>query len=259
MDIATIIGILLAIGLVVGTIMSKVSIGTFIDPASMAIVGGGTFAALLICFPLKQALRILGVVKKAFFSKPPEPGKAVGELVKLAEVARRDGILSLETHLNDGTHDDFMVRGLRMAIDGQDRSVIETAMEQELEATMERHTYGKGLFDAMGKYAPAFGMLGTLIGLIIMLKNMDDPGALGPAMAIALITTFYGSAIANMFALPISDKLSNRSGTEIASKMLIIAGVLSIQAGDNPRVVQQKLMAFLDPAQRRVVEAELAR
>jgi chemotaxis protein MotA len=132
--------------------------------------------------------------------------------------------------------------------------VIETAMEKEVETVMERHARGKALFDNIGKYAPAFGMIGTLIGLVIMLQNMEDPGALGPAMAVALITTFYGSLIANLFAMPLADKLAVRSEDEIAAKVLIIRGVMSIQAGDNPRIVQQKLMAFLSGPQREAAE-----
>jgi len=259
MDIATIIGILLGVSLVVGAIASKTSIGTFVDPASIAIVLGGTSAAALIAFPLGQVVKIMKVVKKAFFTRPVNPVDHVTEIVRLAEVARRDGILSLESHLTDGTHDEFLVRGLRMAIDGQDPAVIEAALDQEIETLVERHAKGKALFDNIGKYAPAFGMIGTLIGLVIMLQNMDDAAALGPAMAVALITTFYGALIANLFAMPIADKLGVRSGQELAIKLLIVRGIMSIQAGDNPRIVQQKLLAFLDNRQRTIVEAESER
>lgn len=256
MDVATIIGIVLGIGLILWAILTKTSLAVFIDPASMAIVAGGAVAAVLISFPLGQVLKIVGVLKKAFFSKAPNPVEYVTTLVRLAEIARRDGILSLESQLSEGNHDEFLTRGLRMAIDGQDPSVIEAALEREVEALMERHANGKALFDQLAKYAPAFGMIGTLIGLVIMLQNMSDPDQLGPAMAVALITTFYGSFIANVFAMPIADKLGLRSMEEVATKMLIIRGVMSIQAGDNPRIVQQKLMAFLDAKQRAQTEAE---
>lgn len=254
MDVATIIGIILGIGLVTGAILTKTSLTSFIDPASAAVVLGGAAAACLVSFPLGQVFKIMGVVKNAFFTRPMDPVEYVATLVRLAEVARRDGILSLESQLADGQFDNFMTRGLRMAIDGQDPNVIEAAMEREVETIMERHANGKGLFDALGKYAPAFGMIGTLIGLVIMLQNMDDPSKLGPAMAIALITTFYGSLLANLFAMPIADKLGTRSSHEITNKLLIIRGVMSIQAGDNPRIVQQKLMAFLDAKQRLATE-----
>jgi chemotaxis protein MotA len=250
MDIATLIGTLLCAALVVGTIMMNDKITTFINVPSIALVVGGTIAALLMCFPLGKILKIFAVLRKAFFSEPAEPVAHVTTLVRLAEVARRDGILSLENHLADGEFDDFMVRGLRMAIDGQDPSVIQAAMEQEVETLMERHASGKAIFDNGGKYAPAFGMLGTIMGLIVMLRNMDDPAALGPGMAVALITTFYGSLLANTVFLPLADKLGSRSTEEVAGKLLIIRGVMSIQSGDNPRIVQQKLLAFLDATQR---------
>ncbi len=256
MDIATIIGFGGCILLLVVSILMNGSLLTFVDVPSMMLVGGGAVAAMIYCFPLKQSLKLLSVLKKAVLSKTPDPAENVAALVRLAEVARRDGILSLENHLSDGTYDDFMVRGLRMAIDGQDPAVIQAAMEQEVETLMERHTSGKGLFETLGKYAPAFGMLGTIIGLILMLKNMDDPAALGPGMALALVTTFYGSLLSNVFFLPMADKLGLRSDEEVGSKVLIIRGVMSIQSGDNPRIVQQKLMAFLDAKQRQKIEAE---
>jgi chemotaxis protein MotA len=259
MDIGTVIGIALGITLVCGAIMMKTSITTFIDAASVAVVIGGTISAVLISFPLAQVGRIFGVAKKAFFTKPLDPTTYVTTLVQLAEVARRDGILSLESQLADHDYDEFLSRGLRMAIDGQDPAVIEAALEREVETIIERHARGKSIFDNIGKYAPAFGMIGTLIGLVIMLQNMDDPKTLGPSMAVALITTFYGSLVANLIAMPIADKLGLRSEQEIAAKILIIRGVMSIQAGDNPRIVQQKLMAFLDNQQRAASEKASAR
>lgn len=255
MDIASIIGIVLAWGVVVGAILMAGSLGTFIDVPSLVLVGGGTLAASFMCFPLGRVFSILKVCKKMILTKPPDPVRNVLDLIKLAEVARRDGILSLEAQLASGQYDTFLVRGLRMAIDGQDPSVISAAMEQEVDTLAERHGAGKSLFDNMSKYAPAFGMIGTLVGLVLMLKNLSDPATLGPSMAVALITTFYGSVISNMISGPVADKLAYRSGEEISGRMLVIRGVMSIQAGDNPRIVQQKLMAFLDSGQRKRVEA----
>ncbi len=256
MDITTIIGLILGLGLIAGAIMMQTSLATFIDIPSVAIVIGGMVAAALVAFPLQHIVRVFIVLKKAFFTAPVDPVGYVRTLVRLAEVARRDGILSLESQLNEGSHDPFMVRGLRMAIDGQDRGIIEAAMESELESMIERHGQGKAIFDNFGKYAPAFGMIGTLVGLVVMLQNMSDPEGLGPAMAVALITTFYGAMIANLFAMPVADKLNLRSNQEIAVRTMIIHGVLSIQAGDNPRIVQQKLAAFLDDKQRGILESE---
>lgn len=256
MDIATIIGTVVAIVLILVGILSKTSLMTFVDPASLLLVLGGSIAATLMCFPMGMVKKTFAIMRNVIFAKSIDPVEQVKALVKLAEVARRDGILSLENHLAEGEYDPFMVRGLRMAIDGQDPAVIQTAMDQEIETLMERHTVGKAVFDTLGKYAPAFGMLGTIMGLIIMLGAMDDPEALGPGMALALITTFYGSLFANVVFLPISDKLGVRSDEEIANKLLIVRGVMSIQSGDNPRIVQQKLLAFLNNHQRAKVEAE---
>ena len=256
MDLATIVGIIMAIGLVLGGILLSSPLGPFIDIPSMMIVAGGATAALFTAMPLGQVLKVISVIKKAFFMKPFNPVESVTTLVKLAEVARRDGILSLESKLAEGTYDPFLVQGLRMAIDGQDPAIIEAALEQEVATIMERHSAGKAIFDNLGKYAPAYGMIGTLIGLVIMLKNMSDASSLGPAMAVALITTFYGSMISNMFCMPLADKLKARSEEEVGAKILIIRGVMSIQAGDNPRVVQQKMLAFLNPRQRASIETE---
>ncbi len=256
MDISTVIGIVMGSGLILAAILMKSDLGAFLDPASAAVVIGGCSAAVMISFPLGQILKIMKVARHAFFSKPFDSVRAVTTLVKLAEVARRDGILSLESQLTEGDYDPFLTQGLRMAIDGQDPTVIETALEQEVETIVERHAKGKAIFDNIGKYAPAFGMIGTLIGLVIMLQNMSDAESLGPAMAVALITTFYGSLIANLFAMPIADKLALRSDQEISAKLLIIRGVMSIQAGDNPRIVQQKMLAFLDAKQRSAIESE---
>jgi len=165
-------------------------------------------------------------------------------LVKYAEIARRDGILALE-NVTSKISDPFLISGIQMAVDGTDPDLIETIMSNDLEAVQSRHAEGKALFDNAGKYAPAFGMIGTLIGLVVMLRNMSDPSAIGPAMAVALITTFYGALVANVFALPMAEKLALRSREEILLKQIIIKGVMSIQSGDNPRIVEQKLRTFL--------------
>ena len=164
--------------------------------------------------------------------------------MRYAEVARRDGILALE-NVSDEISDPFLVSGIQMAVDGTDPVLVEQMLIGELDALAERHEKGKALLDTLGKYAPAFGMIGTLVGLVIMLQNMDDPSKIGPGMAIALITTLYGSLIANLVALPLSDKLSVRSAEEMLLKSIIIRGIMAIQSGDNPRIVEQKLKTFL--------------
>jgi chemotaxis protein MotA len=174
-------------------------------------------------------------------------------MVSYAEIARRDGILSLENATKD-MDDPFIVRGIQMAVDGTDPELIEQIMDNELENLVERHENGKGLFDTLGKYAPAFGMIGTLVGLVAMLANLTDPSSLGAGMAVALITTLYGAIIANAIALPLADRLGRRSADEVLYKTVIIKGVMAIQSGDNPRVVEQKLRTFLPPSARREEE-----
>jgi len=179
----------------------------------------------------------------------------IDDLVGYAEIARRDGILSLENATKDA-EDAFIVKGIQMAVDGTDPELIEQIMNNELEAIATRHDRGKGVFDSIGRYAPAYGMIGTLVGLVIMLMNMDDPSKIGPGMAMALLTTLYGSMFANMFALPIADKLGARNDEELLFKTIIIKGVMSIQSGDNPRIVEQKLKTFLPPGLRNEGEEE---
>ena len=170
-------------------------------------------------------------------------------LVGYAEKARRDGILSLEDTTRD-LDDRFIVAGIQMVVDGNDPELIEQILESELDAMADRHENGKKLCDTIGKYAPAFGMIVTLIGLVVMLQNMYDPSKIGPGMAVALLTTLYGSLISNMVAGPIADKLAIRNAEELVIKGIIVRGIMSIQAGDNPRVVEQKLLSFLPPSLR---------
>ncbi len=257
MDIATIIGLIGGAGLLLWGIMSKSSIEPFIDFGSVAIVIGGAVAAALISFPIGNILAVAKVVKNCFFCKSRNPGDVIVEMVKFAEVARRDGILALENVTAD-IDDPFVVTGIQMAVDGTDPELIETIMMNDLEAVELRHAEGKALFSNIGKYAPAFGMIGTLIGLVIMLQNMDDPSAIGPGLAVALLTTLYGAVTANLIALPMADKLGLRSRQEVLIRMVVIKGVMSIQSGDNPRIVEQKLKTFLPNRLRDAASAEAA-
>lgn len=254
MDIATIIGLIAGMGLVGWAIASGGDGGAFVDAPSMAIVFGGGLASVLISFPLANVLSTLGVVKKAFLTKARDPGDLIRELVGYAEVARRDGILSLENMTKD-IDDNFIVSGIQMAVDGTDPELIEQIMTSELDAIADRHETGKAILDAAGKYLPAFGMIGTLIGLIVMLGSMEDPSKIGSGMATALITTLYGAMAANMIVLPMADKLGRRSQEELLLKTIVIRGVMAIQAGDNPRVVEQRLTTFI-PYNKRKKEDE---
>ncbi len=257
MDIATIIGLISGASLILWAIMSKTSIMTFVDGASIAIVGGGSVAAVLICFPLKNILGLAKVVKKTVFAKPQSANAIIADMVRYAEVARRDGILALENVVSE-ISDPFIVSGIQMAVDGTDPAMVEQMMISELETLGERHAEGKAMLESLGKYAPAFGMIGTLVGLVIMLGAMDDPSSIGPAMAVALLTTLYGSLIANLFALPLADKLGLRSQEELLLKSIVIRGIMAIQSGDNPRIVEQKLKTFLPHRLRASGEDERA-
>ena len=244
MDISTVIGLIVGISLIAFAVLSGSSFSAFADGPSVMIVFGGAFAAALISFPLRRVLGVATVVKNCFFSKPANPAELIRDLVSYAEVARRDGILSLENMTKD-IKDTFIVSGIQMAVDGTDPELIEQIMNSELEAVADRHADGKALFDNIGKYAPAFGMIGTLIGLVKMLQAMDDPSKIGAGMAVALLTTLYGALLANLVALPLADKLGTRSEEELRLKAMVIRGVMAIQSGDNPRVVAQKLKTFL--------------
>jgi chemotaxis protein MotA len=248
-DIATVGGILLGSALVGIAILLGGSPSAYIDIPSIMIVIGGASAATLASYPLLRYMSIPKVCMKAIFAKKQDPVKLVESLVELAEIARRDGILALEASV-ERIDDAFLVRGVQMAVDGSDPEVIESIMETELENLMERHEAGKGLLESYAKYAPAFGMIGTLIGLVAMLQNMDDPSKIGAGMAAALLTTLYGALMANVLFSPLADKLGQRSSEEILCKTIVIQGVMAIQAGDNPRNVQSKLMTFVPPNQR---------
>ena len=249
MDIATVAGVILGAALVGTAIVLGGSPAAYVDPASMLIVLGGASAATLASYPLARYMRIPQVCMKAIFAKKQDPVQLVEQLVELAEIARRDGILALEQSV-ERIDDPFLIRGIQMAVDGSDPEVIESIMETELENLMERHESGKGMLEAYAKYAPAFGMIGTLIGLVAMLQNMDDPSKIGAGMAAALITTLYGALMANILFSPLADKLGQRSHEEVLCKTIVIQGVMAIQAGDNPRNVQSKLMTFVPPALR---------
>ena len=251
MDIATIIGLFLAAGLIGWAIVSGAGdkVGAFVSFPSAAMVLGGAVGAAFISFPLKNLTGLGGVLKNAFFTKPKNPLELIADLVRFAEIARRDGILALEGMTSE-INDPFIITGIQMAVDGTDPELIEQILSDELQSVADRHSMGKALFESIAKFAPAFGMIGTLIGLVIMLQNMDDPSRIGPGMAVALLTTLYGSMLANIFAIPIADKLGVRSEEEIFLKTIVVKGVMSIQSGDNPRTVEQKLKTFLKPSLR---------
>ncbi len=248
MDIATLIGLVLAFGLVVFAIGN--GLPSFIDPPSMLIVVGGTIGVVLVSYPLSDVLKIIGVSMKTIIYKLPAAKDIIAELVEFSQVVRKEGILALESRVGDaGTP--FLAKGLQMAIDGQEPTEIEDILYMEMEKIGQRHAKGADIMTQVGTMAPAMGMIGTLVGLVLMLQNMSDPSSIGPSMSIALLTTFYGALIANIVALPMAAKLKSRSKDELILHEIILTGVQSLVAGENPRVMEQKLLGFLPPKERK--------
>ncbi|MFQ5455084.1 MAG: motility protein A [Nitrospirota bacterium] len=253
MDIATILGIVSAFALMLISMSQGGGIGTFVDVPSLLIVVGGTIGATLITYPLKDVLKVISVVKNVFFNSSQSSNELIGTMVEFANKSRKEGILALEAIVKD-VNDDFLKKGIQMLIDGLSLDVIRNVLDKEVEYLSERHSLGAEIFTTMGSLAPAFGMIGTLMGLVQMLQNLEDPSTIGPSMAMALITTFYGSVMANVLFLPMAGKLKTINNSELLIKELTIEGILAISIGLNPRVIEQKLNAFLSPKQRKVSE-----
>ncbi|MFW6169470.1 MAG: motility protein A [Planctomycetota bacterium] len=255
MDITTIFGLLLAIGLILGSIISGTApLTAFLDVPSVLVVLGGTTGAACICFPLRNILSAPSVVKKVFLNRTEQASELIEQLVSLAETARRDGMLALETRLSEITNS-FIQLGIQMAVDGTRPEAMEDILRTEMNAVAERHRHGKSIMGQMGRFAPAYGMIGTLMGLIMMLSDMSDPSKIGSGMATALITTLYGAIVANVVFIPFSEKLGFIHKQEMMNLEIIVRGIMAIQAGENPRVVEQKLNTFLPPKRRASEEA----
>lgn len=247
MDLATLLGIVSGLGLVVGSIMYGGDIGGFYDLPSVLIVVGGTIAVTFIMFPMKTVLGSFKVAMKAFFVKSPDPGEMIKQLASLADVARKQGLVELE---KSNPSDAFLKKGVVLVAGGSDEAMVRSILETEINYKKERHKTNQGVFKNMGTMAPAFGMIGTLIGLVQMLKSLNDPSAIGPAMAVALLTTFYGSVLSNIFFLPIAKKLEERTAEEGLYLEIIMEGVLSILNGEHPRLIKEKLESYVAPSQR---------
>jgi len=252
MDISTILGIIVGFGLVIGAITMGGGASWFVNLPSAMIVLGGTFGAALINYPISDLLGMSKVARNIFFRKELKADKMIKMLLDMSKIARRDGILALENKMED-IKDPFFAKGITLMIDGIEPVTLSRILNTELEYISERHRLGAEIFTTMGNFAPAMGMVGTLIGLIKMLVQMDDPASIGPAMAIALVTTFYGVILANLVFLPAAGKLKARSTSELMVKQMIINGILSIQSGDNPRVLEDKLHSFISPEKRKTV------
>ncbi len=248
-DILTILGAFLGGGLVLFGIMLGSELGAFINYPGLMITVGGSTGALLINFQLDQVKQVIKILKQVVFEKVQDVASLMKLFVSLAQKARREGLLALEDDL-EVIDDEFLRNGLQMVIDGFEPDSIRDIMETEIQTLDQRHQLGQNLFRTWGSLTPAFGMIGTLIGLVQMLGQLDDPEAIGPGMAVALLTTFYGILMANLILNPIAGKLAIRSDAEIARKEAIIDALLALQAGVNPRIMQEKLKAYLSPQEK---------
>jgi chemotaxis protein MotA len=252
MDIATVVGLVAVIGLILGAILTApgAKLGAFIDVPSLLVVIGGAIAATMISFPLRNLLGTFKVMFKVFLNKQENVTALIGQIVSLAETARRDGLLALESRVAE-IENSFIVLGIQMAVDGTRPEVIEDIMRTEIDAVATRHRDGKGIMDQLGRFAPAFGMIGTLMGLIIMLGAMgENPDGIGAGMAVALITTLYGAIVSNAVFLPFAEKLAFINKQELLAMEIVIRGIMGIQSGENPRVIEQKLNTFIPPKLR---------
>ena len=252
LDFATLVGLIAGIGLVGAAIVTGGNAVIFINPPSLMIVVGGTIAVILMKFPIGEVINSVRVLKNAFFHQAASPVEIVNQLMEMAQLARKEGVLALESVEPD---DPFLRAGLQQVVDGAETATIKRTMTQELDQMLARHDVGISLFKIGGDVAPAFGMIGTLIGLVQMLSAMEDPSAIGPAMAIALLTTLYGALLANVFFLPVADKLSFRSEQEAFLRRLMVDGIVAIGRGEtNRHHLQAMLGANLAPKEREQLE-----
>lgn len=254
MDFATLIGIIGAFAVVFASMVLGGGVSVFVNIPSIIIVFGGSILVVLSKFGLGQFFKALGTAAKAFLYKKFDPYEFIEEAAKIADAARKGGLLSLE---GIEIKNDFMKKGIQLLIDGHEPEVVKNMMFKDMHLAYERHTTSQKVFKALGDVAPAMGMIGTLIGLVLMLSAMDDPKSIGPSMAVALLTTLYGAIIANMVAMPIADKLELRSEEERIAKSLVIDALMGIQAGQNPRVIEETLKNYL-PSSKRALDEEAA-
>jgi chemotaxis protein MotA len=257
-DLATIIGLAAAFGLVGWSIQVGGNLSGFVNLPAAAIVLGGTFGSLLVHFPMSRIVGLFGILRKTLVYAQPKPDEIISKMVKYAERARREGMLALEDDSETET-DEFLRKGLRLAVDGTDPQLLEKILLTDVHQIENRHFEGAKILAAGGSFAPAFGMIGTLIGLVSMLSTLSDPTQIGAGMATALVTTFYGAVLANTLFLPLAGKLETRSREEILNKEMVIDGIMAIQSGDSPRIVEEKLKSYLPPVLRRKVDTARAR
>jgi chemotaxis protein MotA len=253
MDLATLFGLILAWGALMGSLlMEGGEVQSLVNLPAALLVFGGTMGASIMSFRMNQIMGLPGILRKAFTERTFDPAEVIALLVRLADRARREGMLALEAEA-DRIEDEFLQRGLRMAVDGTDPEMLRDILTTDIHFLQTRHKTGESIFTTMGGFAPTLGIIGTVIGLIHMLANLRDPGKMGPLIAGAFIATLYGVSSANLIFLPIGNKLKARSAEEALIREIMLEGILAIQAGDNPRLVEEKLKTFLAPKLREAV------
>ena len=247
MDLATVIGLISGTALILASILLGGSALVFINIPSVLIVGGGTIAATLIKFKLSDVIGSISVAMKAFLVKLDPPEMIIQEMVSYTRIAKKEGLIALE---KETPSDPFAAKAMRYLSDGYDEGLIEDMLNKDIRLTLQRHTVGQNVFKGMGDAAPAFGMIGTLIGLVQMLASMSDPASIGPSMAVALLTTLYGAVIANLVCLPLADKLTLRSEQEETNRNIVLEAAIGISRGVAPMVLEESLKIFLSPKER---------
>ncbi|MBO1365736.1 flagellar motor protein PomA [Vibrio cholerae] len=252
MDLATLIGLIGGFALIIWSMVLGGSLGMFVDLVSIIIVVGGSVFVVLMKFEMGQFFGAGKIAAKAFMFKADSPEELIAKIVEMADAARKGGFLALEEM---EIPNPFMQKGIDLLVDGHDADVVRATLQKDIALTDERHSKGTQVFRAFGDVAPAMGMIGTLVGLVAMLSNMDDPKSIGPAMAVALLTTLYGAVMSNMIFFPIADKLALRRDQETLNRRLIMDGVLAIQDGQNPRVIDSYLKNYLN-ASKRVLDVD---
>ena len=252
MDIASLIGFLGAVGMIVGAMVSGGGIGPFIDTPSILIVFGGTFFAVMYTTPLGTFLASFGVMAKAFLPPVKKQDELIERMIELAAIARKDGMMALE---GQDVPDKFFAKGMQMLVDGADEAKLTAQLKQEIKSMQARHEANQAVVKAWVDLAPAMGMIGTLIGLVLMLGNMADPKAIGPAMAVALLTTLYGAFIANIMFAPMLTKLEGYTAYETVYRQMVVTGLSNIARGESPRNIQDQMLANLPPKMQAKLEA----
>ena len=259
MDIGTIFGVIGGLVLIIMAILiNGTAFGAYLNLPSAVMVIGGSYAALMVANPVSRMLGIMRYVRLALRTKNWNEEKLISDLITFSDRARREGLLALEDNV-DQIDDEFMRRGIQLVVDGTDPQIIKNILYTDLNNLQDRHEVGDRIFSDWGKIAPAFGLIGTLIGLIAMLANLEDESSIGTGLALALVTTLYGALFANLVLIPMRSKLNDRHTNELRVKEIIVEGVLSIQSGDNPRILLEKLISFLPPRRRTAAREEAER